>query len=238
MRKKIPFANCATALAMTLQLVFVNTSAQTLEAIDPNLPKIEVTGFRDPELMEYKDVVTIRNAFSHLDKTPIRVALRVTNRRTGKAPRNLRINFLADGKQTEIPVRSGLILLDELPVSENPDAEFVSNMRKGSLKMEILLALHTEDLGQVQMSDVRKALEIGNDALGKLPWYLRLILPKLESALACFAEENGSVTIGKTGAQKTLDASPAENCVEFKPAISTNDAPIEFSKSFLYLRLQ
>lgn len=228
----------AAALGVALQIVFGNASAQTLEDIKADLPRIEVTAIRDPALMAYKDVVMMRKVFAQWEKTSIRAGLKVVNTSTGKAPHNLRVSFSADGKTTDIPLRSGFILLDELPASDDPEAEFVSNMRKGTLKMKILLVLHTKNVAQVRMGDVAKAIEVGNDARGQLPWYLRLVVPKFEGASACFADATGTVKIGTSDAKKVLDASPVENCVSFKTTIATDDAAIEFSQNFLYLLLQ
>lgn len=212
--------------------------AQVPPEVDAPVQTVQITGTRDPALLTYRDVAMLRSVFSHADASAVRVGLQVTARRDGKPVPNLRVQFVADGQKTDIPLKAGFILLNDLPATDDPDAEFLSNQRKGSLKMEVLLLAGVQDPEHFFAHEINQAIGQANKIRSTvLPWYLRIMTPKYESAAACFADPAGTLTVAQGAERRVLAASPSDDCVAFKPLRDGSATEYELNRAPLYVRL-
>ena len=219
-------------------------AVQAQEAGDapPPMVTVEVTGVRDPALMPYRDVVMLRDVFAQAGHSIIRPGIRVVSRQHGKPVPGLRVQFHADAQQREVPLRAGFALLAELPVTSDPEAEFLTNQRKGSLTMEIVLTVEVNDPARITMREALKAIDEGNRLRGSvLPWYLRLVAPKFERIAACF-DATGQATVPRAtvegAARQVLEASPADDCITIKPSRADRDGVIDLDRPPLFIRVQ
>ncbi len=230
------------AAILLAQLTGGVQAQETGDAPVPPMVTVEVAGVRDPALMAYRDVVMLRDVFAQAGASIIRPGIRVASRQHGQPVPGLRVQFHADGRQREVPLRAGFALLAELPVTSDPDAEFLTNQRRGSLAMEVVLTAEVNDPARITMREALQAIDEGNRLRGSvLPWYLRLVAPKFERIAACF-DTSGQATVPRAtvegAARQVLEASPADGCITIKPSRADRDGVIELDRPPLFIRVQ
>jgi hypothetical protein len=180
-----------------------------------------------------------RRVFAN-DNVPRSIApgLRVSRRKDGIPVPNLLIQFSSNGTTTPLPLQSGFARLDELPVTDDLQAEFLSNQRKGSLQIEILLTVELKDRQHFSYGELMQAIDDGNKVRSKVvPWYLHLLVPKFQEVAACFAGEGGTATVGARDGQRAITANGAANCLVLKPNAAQAESAVTLNRPPLYVRL-
>lgn len=227
------------AKAMLLLLLSPWALAQDDVANEQPVQIVQITGTRDPALLPYADVVMLRRVFAEASGADaIRAGIKVSSKHDGKRVENLQVKFSADGKQTELPLKSGFVLLSELPTTDDAQAEFLTNKRKGSLQIEILLTVELKDSQHFTFGELVRAIEQGNKIRSALfPWYLRLAVPRFQRADVCFAASGGSASIIQGELRQELSASIANDCLPLKLDKAASETIIDLNKMPLYVRL-
>jgi hypothetical protein len=204
----------------------------------PPMQTVQVRGVRDPALMPYADLVMMRRLFAD-DAVPSSIlpGLRVTGSQDGEPVAGLEIVLAAHGQQMPVPLAAGFALLRQLPASDDAQAEFRSNQRRGSLRMEILLTVALPNAHRFTVGALRRAIDDGNRVRATvLPWYLRLLAPRFSETAICFAAENATLTVG--GAARAAVRSHGASCVTLRPAQEDDAAVIEADETPLYIQLR
>lgn len=230
----------ALAVAVLLPLLALPPAfGQSEGSGEPPMQSIQISGMRDPALLPYADVVMLRKVFSAAsDGTTIRPGIKVSSRRDGQPVKNLRVTFAAEGRETELPLKSGYVLLSELPETGDAQAEFLTNQRKGSLRMEILLTVELKDAQHFSLGELTRAIDDGKRIRRSLlPWYLRLIVPKFDRAAVCFADAGGAATIVQGERRHILSASSADDCLLLPVSNASSETVFDLNKPALYVRL-
>lgn len=179
---------------------------------------IEVTSIRDPGVMSYGDVEKIRNLFKDNEiSRSIRPGFRIVSRGSGTPIEGLEVRLYADAITIPVPLNSGYVALHDLPVTDDPEAEFLSNQRKGSLHMQLVLGVVTKERSRFTGMELANALEDANTVRNTiLPWYWRLLLPKFSGVVVCFSAPGGAVETGNTTSHKMITARGVDGCLELK----------------------
>jgi hypothetical protein len=212
---------------------------QAQDADEPPMQTVQVVSTRDPALMPYSDIVMFRRVFAsdHVPKS-IAPGLRVSRKKDGMTVQNLLIRFSSNGTATPLPLRSGFARLDELPVTDDPQAEFLSNQRKGSLQIEVLLTVELQDPQHFSYGQLMQAIDDANKVRSTvLPWYLRLLVPKFQEVAACFAGEGGAAIVGAGESLRVVTANGAADCLVLKPNAAQAESAVTLSRPPLYVRL-
>jgi hypothetical protein len=204
----------------------------------PPMQTVQVRGVRDPALMPYADLVMMRRLFAdNAVPSSILPGLRVAGGKDGEPVAGLEIVLAAHGQQMPVPLTAGFALLRQLPVSDDAPAEFRSNQRRGSLRMEILLTVALPDARRFTAGELRRAIDDGNRVRATvLPWYLRLLAPRFSETAICFAAASAALTVG--GAARAAVRSHGANCVTLRPAQEDDAAVIEADQTPLYIQLR
>lgn len=230
----------ALAVAVLLPLLASPLAfAQSEGSGEPPMQSIQISGMRDPALLPYADVVMLRKVFSAVsDTTTIRAGIKVTSRRNGQPVENLRVTFAAEGRETELPLKSGFVLLSELPETGDAQAEFLTNQRKGSLRMEILLTVKLKDAQHFSLGELTRAIDDGKRIRRSLlPWYLRLIVPSFDRAEVCFADAGGAATIVQGERRDILSVSSSDNCTQLPISNASSETFFDLNKPAIFVRL-
>ena len=227
------------AKALLLLLLSPCALAQDDVANEQPVQVVQISGTRDPALLPYADVVMLRSVFAEAPGAgAIRAGIKVSSKQDGGKVENLHVNFAANGKQTELPLKSGFVLLSELPTSEDPKAEFLTNKRKGSLRIEILLTVELKDSQHFTLGELARTMEQGNKIRSTvLPWYLRLVVPKFQRADVCFAAPGGSASIIRGELRQELSASSSDDCLPLQLDRAASETIVDLNQMPLYVRL-
>ncbi|MGB9989376.1 hypothetical protein [Pseudoduganella rhizocola] len=201
-------------------------------------PSVQVKGVRDPALMPYADLVMMRRVFADAAMpASILPALRVTGRSSGEPVPGLAVVLAARDAVLPVPLEAGFALLRQLPVSDDAEAEFRSNQRKGSLRMELLLTVALENPRRFPAGELGRAIDDGNRVRATvLPWYLRLLAPRFSEVAVCFAAPGATVSVA--GVPRVAEPDHGSHCLALRPQENDAAALIETDTAPLYLQLR
>lgn len=173
-----------------------STSASSSASAAEELPSVEVKSVRDPAILPYKVAYELISKVRGASKDKVQILIRITSAKSHAPLPNL--NIYLDGKNTHqqldiSPTGYVTVPLDATAYADG--AEFVTNQKKGSMEVNILLLPKLpQDI--FKYADISESIEAAQSAIKELvPWYLRLFMPSVNGVGICYADQNQIVLV-------------------------------------------
>ncbi|MFZ6745322.1 hypothetical protein ACO0LC_19030 [Undibacterium sp. JH2W] len=170
------------------------TSAHASATDEPQ--SVEVKAIRDPAIMPYKVAYDMISKVKAASKDKVEIVIRVTAAKTHAVIPNLAIylDSKENRKKLEISAAGDVnVPLDAVAYAEG--AEFVTNQKKGSMDVNIML-LPKLPPDVFKYADINDSLESARLAVKELvPWYLRLFMPTIHGVGICYPRQDQTVLV-------------------------------------------
>jgi len=187
-----PASTAASAPASTT----ASTPASVAENKADELQSVEVKAIRDPAIMPYKVAYELMSKVRAASKDKVQILIRITSSKTHAPVPNL--NIYLDGKNTHQQLEISATGFVNVPLDQAAyadGAEFVTNQKKGSMEVNILL-LPKLPQDVFKYSDISESIEAAQLAIKELvPWYLRIFMPSVSGIGICYAGQNQTVLV-------------------------------------------
>jgi len=180
-------------------------------AQDPVEPQaVVVERVRDPAMVPYRRGYEISRRVQAAAGDHVEMVFRVISAKTKQPVPGLEISIEGSrsfGKLGISPEGFFTIPLDEAALRDG--AEFVTNQKKGSLELGLVLRPRLPSAG-MRYSMVVDSLTGARKALHEIvPWYLRIFVPGIKALGICYAQDGGRVEIAGEP-PRTIEATAGE----------------------------
>ncbi len=173
-----------------------SSSASSSAIPTEELQSVEVKAIRDPAIMPYKVAYELMSKVRAASKDKVQILIRITSAKSHAPVPNL--NIYLDGKNTHQQLEISATGFINVPLDQAAyadGAEFVTNQKKGSMEVNILL-LPKLPQDVFKYADISESIEAAQLAIKELvPWYLRLFMPSVSGIGICYAEQNQTVLV-------------------------------------------
>ncbi|MFZ6641678.1 hypothetical protein ACO0LL_18190 [Undibacterium sp. TC4M20W] len=173
-----------------------SSSASAAETAAEELQSVEVKAVRDPAIMPYKVAYELMSKVRAASKDKVQIQIRITSAKTHAPVPNLSIYL--DGKNTRQQLDISATGFVNVPLDQAAyadGAEFVTNQKKGSMEVNILL-LPKLPQDVFKYADISDSIEAAQMAIKELvPWYFRVFMPSVNSIGICYAGQNQTVLV-------------------------------------------
>ncbi|MFZ6766621.1 hypothetical protein ACO0LM_06000 [Undibacterium sp. Di26W] len=173
-----------------------SASASSSSGTADELQSVEVKAIRDPAILPYKTAYELISKVRAASKDKVQILIRITSAKSHAPVPNL--NIYLDGKATHQQLQispSGFITVPLDQAAYADGAEFVTNQKKGSMEVNILL-LPKLPQDVFKYADISESIEAARLAIKELvPWYLRLFMPSVDGVGICYADQNQTVLV-------------------------------------------
>ncbi|MBI3731559.1 MAG: hypothetical protein HY254_24940 [Burkholderiales bacterium] len=173
-----------------------SASASASATSTEELQSVEVKAIRDPAIMPYKVAYELMSKVRAASKDKVQILIRITSAKSHAPVPNL--NIYLDGKNTHQQLEISATGFINVPLDQAAyadGAEFVTNQKKGSMEVNILL-LPKLPQDVFKYADISESIEAAQLAIKELvPWYLRLFMPSVNGIGICYAEQNQTVLV-------------------------------------------
>ncbi|KPC49362.1 hypothetical protein [Amantichitinum ursilacus] len=178
--------NRFVAAAAFLASPFLTTSAIAEDASE--VASASVTGMHDAGLILYSKVDELRQALlEDADKhDKVRVMFRVVSAANQQPMPDVKINLWTEDAVYPVPLKNNFLALDDIPRTNDPEAQFSSNKKKGALEFDLYLFAVLPDTQRFSAADALAAIDQANAIrTAVVPWYFRVFIPRFERLEAC-----------------------------------------------------
>ncbi|MFZ6734990.1 hypothetical protein ACO0LG_23925 [Undibacterium sp. Ji42W] len=173
-----------------------STPASAAETATEELQSVEVKAVRDPAIMPYKVAYELMSKVRAASKDKVQIQIRITSAKTHAPVPNLSIYL--EGKNTRQQLEISATGFVNVPLDQAAyadGAEFVTNQKKGSMEVNILL-LPKLPQDVFKYADISESIEAAQMAIKELvPWYFRVFMPAVNSIGICYAGQNQTVLV-------------------------------------------
>jgi hypothetical protein len=200
------------ALAGLLLALASCASAQEAAPEPGPIQAVRVSGVRDPAIMPYQDAYRLMREIRDGTRDRVEMQIRVTGAKSHQPVPGLEIALRGQSVDEKLAISpEGFVTVPLSQQAFDEHAEFVTNQKKGALMVEVFIVprLAPQAIRYGDMVEAIKAAEVARVAL--VPWYLRLLVPKVKEVGLCYpAPAQGVAIQGPAGARRAADVEDSD----------------------------
>lgn len=184
----------------TLVLACLTCAHAQSAADEAEMQTVQVKGVKDPAILPYKTAYELISKVRSASADHVQLLIRVISAKSHAPLQNLEIAIEGAKTHEKLTISAdGYVSVPLNPDAYADGAEFVTNQKKSSLAVRFFLLpkLPADTLRYADIVDAIKAAQLARAEI--LPWYLRLVLPNIQSIGLCYPNNAQTVGIGSHG---------------------------------------
>lgn len=187
--RRLPSMLPAVLTVVPLLVASLLTPLARADDTEPvRLPTVATELKRDASAFPYRQMNTVLNKLARYGEGLVRLDFRIDAEKAGLPAEQIRVVIRSDEADYAVRMREdGVFTLPALPEAEGATADFATNVAKGKLNVRGTLELNLT-AEQLTMAKVRQLMRVARTLREQmLPWYARLLFPRIEAVRICSA---------------------------------------------------